>query len=137
MITDTWVTAFDYVWPNEACGSETINQNLDLDLAAKNLIDFLMAFIKTTAILFMVYHGFWAYQWYHFVKLDQINKSDRGLIQQGETQGKTTKIWVENEKSKDIKKEEQKNDQFIGARKESGQGELEKKFKDFWMKRKG
>ena len=60
------------VWP---CESQTINQNLDL--TARNLMDFLVQCIRIIAIFVMVLLGFWVYQMYHFAKLDQPKKFNK------------------------------------------------------------
>ena len=60
---------------DEACGLET--KNLNLDLTARNLIDFLLGCNRVIGIISMVYLGLWVYQMYHFAKLDQPEKFNK------------------------------------------------------------
>ena len=90
---------------DEACGLET--KNLNLDLTARNLIDFLLGCTRVIGIIIMVYHGLWVYQMYHFAKLDQPKKSNKNqpkMEQKVSLPEESTKISIENEKL-DVKKE--------------------------------
>ena len=95
MTTDALITALAYVEDAvRPVESETTNQNLDLLLTGKPLIDFLLACIKTIAIFVIVHHGFLAYHMYHLAKLDQSQQQMEQKVAHSET---STKISMENE----------------------------------------